>query len=98
MQLGFQGTSPSTDFRSTGCLGLDHLLHVSHSSPTRAQRLIAESVEGGAHWYPLAIVSIGASADNLLLIKTDWHRSNDRLSSKSAQIIFSDIVPSLRFQ
>ena len=86
LQIGFQGTSPSTDFRSTGLLGsvcwslashlaeraesndrLDQLLHLSSNTPARAQRLVEESVEGGAHWYPLAIVSIGAYPHLLLI-------------------------------
>ncbi|KAI5480981.1 ELMO domain containing protein [Pseudohyphozyma bogoriensis] len=55
--LGFQGTSPVTDFRGLGMLALDSFLYFGREYGDRAVELINEAVNG-PNWYPAALGSI----------------------------------------
>ncbi|GAA6043413.1 hypothetical protein JCM8097_008579 [Rhodosporidiobolus ruineniae] len=57
-ELGFQNTSPLTDFRGVGLLGLHSLLHFARTYGDRAAERVDESVGGGERWYPLALASL----------------------------------------
>ncbi|GAA5840390.1 hypothetical protein JCM11251_006547 [Rhodosporidiobolus azoricus] len=69
-ELGFQNTSPSTDFRGVGLLGLRCLVHFASTYRERAAEIINESVGAGERWYPLALASLHMTAFALDLAKT----------------------------
>lgn len=69
-ELGFQGTSPTTDFRSLNTLALDSLLYFAKEFP-RSPEILEEAVEGEA-WYPFALASIHITAFALdMLVSRD---------------------------
>jgi len=55
--LGFQGSDPSTDFRSMGILGLHQLNHFATRKPDIAQLILKEFTEPGRN-FPFAIIGI----------------------------------------
>ncbi|KAK4053679.1 hypothetical protein OIV83_001335 [Microbotryomycetes sp. JL201] len=61
-EIGFQGTSPSTDFRDLNSLALDALLYFATEYESQAVQIVEESVNGGANWYPLALAMIHMTA------------------------------------
>ncbi|GAA5917676.1 hypothetical protein JCM6882_008320 [Rhodosporidiobolus microsporus] len=61
-ELGFQNTSPSTDFRGVGLLGLHCLLLFARTYGERAAEIVDESVGAGERWYPLALASLHMTA------------------------------------
>ncbi|GAA5900439.1 ELMO domain-containing protein [Sporobolomyces salmoneus] len=61
-QLGFQNTSPATDLRGVGMLGLEALLFFPRTYGQRAVEIVDEAVDGGLNWYPLALASIHMTA------------------------------------
>ncbi|GAA5945543.1 hypothetical protein JCM10213_004201 [Rhodosporidiobolus nylandii] len=69
-EIGFQNTSPSTDFRGVGMLGLHALLHFARTYGERAAEIVDESVGAGEQWYPLALASLHMTAFCLDLAKT----------------------------
>ncbi|GAA5966123.1 hypothetical protein JCM21900_004947 [Sporobolomyces salmonicolor] len=60
--LGFQNTSPSTDLRGVGMLGLESLLYFARTYGERAAEIVDEAVNGGSKWYPLALASLHMTA------------------------------------
>ncbi|GAA5932582.1 ELMO domain-containing protein [Sporobolomyces koalae] len=50
--------SPATDFRGVGMLALESLLYFAVTYGERACEIVDEAVNGGTHWYPLALASI----------------------------------------
>ncbi|GAA5997237.1 hypothetical protein JCM5350_007108 [Sporobolomyces pararoseus] len=66
-ELGFQNTSPVTDLRGVGMLGLEALLYFSRTYGERAVEVVDEAVNGGPNWYPLALASIHMTAFTLEL-------------------------------
>jgi hypothetical protein len=71
--LGFQGEDPSTDFRSTGTLGLHHLAQFCRAHPIYATRIIRESgtaaTTSEGPWYPFALCAIHITSMLLSMIK-----------------------------
>ncbi|ORY78454.1 ELMO/CED-12 family-domain-containing protein [Leucosporidium creatinivorum] len=61
-EIGFQGTSPKTDFRRLGSLALDSILFFARTYGHRAAEVVDEAVNGGLHWYPLALAMIHMTA------------------------------------
>ncbi|ORY99858.1 ELMO/CED-12 family-domain-containing protein [Syncephalastrum racemosum] len=58
--VGFQqASSPATDFRGMGCLGLDQLVYFAEHYPDHARECILQDTH--PHWYPFAIVGIHVS-------------------------------------
>lgn len=56
-QLGFQGSDPTTDFRSMGMLGLHQLNHFARKKPNVAQLILKEFTEPGRN-FPFAVIGI----------------------------------------
>ncbi|GAA5880682.1 hypothetical protein JCM1840_005171 [Sporobolomyces johnsonii] len=60
--IGFQNTSPSTDLRGVGMLGLESLLYFARTYGERAAEIVDEAVNGGPKWYPLALAALHMTA------------------------------------
>ncbi|BGP53720.1 hypothetical protein JCM8202v2_001290 [Rhodotorula sphaerocarpa] len=91
-KLGFQNTSPATDFRGVGLLGLKALLYFAHTYGDRAAEIVHEAVDGGEHWYPFALASIHMTAFALeLAVSRDLQLF--LLRSVQAQPLSSDPSP-----
>lgn len=64
VKLGFQGKNPSTDFRGTGALGLDHFEAFCKEKASKQIFIESGSSSGPSEiafdtpWYPVALVSI----------------------------------------
>ncbi|KAK4048721.1 hypothetical protein OIO90_005714 [Microbotryomycetes sp. JL221] len=95
--LGFQGTSPATDFRDLNSLALDALLYFAREYESRAIEVVDEAVGGGAHWYPLALALIHMTAYALELALSASPASSDSAAEKLTSIDGDqDISPFLR--
>lgn len=57
VDIGFQGTDPSTDFRGMGIEGLEDLIYFVERYPTVVQS-IQQHASHPVYWYPYAIVGI----------------------------------------
>ncbi|KAL7007147.1 hypothetical protein EMMF5_003373 [Cystobasidiomycetes sp. EMM_F5] len=95
--IGFQGKDPSTDWRSTGLLGLDALLHFArkNSNGKRAQIVVREAVEGASGWYPFAIATITITDFVLQLLRTDRLRYILLESHRGVEETFLDLTSAL---
>ncbi|GAA5989678.1 hypothetical protein JCM11641_007277 [Rhodosporidiobolus odoratus] len=101
-QLGFQNTSPATDFRGVGMLGLHVLLYFARVYGARASEIVDESVGGGERWYPLALASLhmtafalelGKSRDLQLFLLRSLQTSSS--SASSSNLAFTEDPPPL---
>jgi len=61
-EIGFQGSSPATDFRGMGLLGLQQLIEFSRAYPSRARAILHDSVSH-RNWFSFAITGLNLTAD-----------------------------------
>ncbi|KAM0792162.1 hypothetical protein ACM66B_004859 [Microbotryomycetes sp. NB124-2] len=98
--LGFQGTSPPTDFRDLNSLALDSLLYFAKEYEHQAVTIVDEAVNGGANWYPLALAMIHMTAFALdLALSRDLQLFLLRAfqtSSSTRSSVSPDLSPFLR--
>lgn len=67
LELGFQGSDPSTDFRSMGALSLVQLVHFSKYRP-EAAKLILNLFSKNTCYFPFAIIGVNITRFVLELI------------------------------
>ncbi len=62
LHIGFQGFNPSTDFRSTGTLGLDSLLYFAKKHPAFVREIMQFGEDEGIRWFSFAITGINITS------------------------------------
>ncbi|KAG9130536.1 hypothetical protein Leryth_011793 [Lithospermum erythrorhizon] len=60
--MGWQGTDPSTDFRSGGFISLENLIYFAKAYPESFQDLLSKRIGERSEWeYPFAVAGINIS-------------------------------------
>jgi len=67
-EIGFQGSSPATDFRGMGVLGLQQLIEFSRLYPARARAILSDSASH-RNWFSYAITGLNLTADLVQLTR-----------------------------